>query len=100
MKKMIPLLGFAALALMGCDAKADNQNQAEVGNPGSANMVIVEEGYVVETAPAGGSAAPAQNQNTQQPAAPASATVTDEITAVETPDAVAAEEDITVTPND
>lgn len=99
MKKLIPALSIAVLALMGCDAKADAQNQAAVGNPDSANMIIVEEGYVVETAPAEGSAAPAQNRDTQQPAVPTAATVTDEITAVETPDGAAAEEDITVTPN-
>ena len=46
MKKLITLLSLSALALMGCDAKADSQS-ANVGNPDSSNMLIIQEGYEV-----------------------------------------------------
>lgn len=55
MKKLIALAALSSLALMGCDAQDANAQatqSASVGNPGSANVLIVEEGYeVVAPAP-------------------------------------------------
>ena len=46
MRKIIALAFVAAAAVLGFKAYADSQGQS-VGNPGSSNMLVVEEGYVV-----------------------------------------------------
>lgn len=55
MKKTLALLSVSALALMGCDsqnANAQTQVSSDVGNPDSANILVVEEGYeVISPAP-------------------------------------------------
>ena len=87
MKKIISLLSLSALALMGCDAQAQNQGTA-VGNPDSNNLLIMEQGYeAVATVPATQPPAQAQpaaaqpSDNMQQPAA-----VMESITDTQTPD--------------
>lgn len=52
MIRTIALLGISALALLGCDSKdanAQSQVSADVGNPDSANILVIEEGYEVIT---------------------------------------------------
>lgn len=94
MKKIISLLSLSALALMGCDAQAQNQGTA-VGNPDSNNLLIMEQGYeAVATVPATQPPAQAQPENApQQPAAaqPSDnmqqpAAVMESITDTQTPD--------------
>lgn len=68
MKKLLALAAVSALALMGCDSKDANaqaSQTASVGNPDSANVLIIEEGYEV-VAPASGSVNSASS-NTQSP---------------------------------
>lgn len=71
MKKFFALAALSSLALMGCDAQDANAQatqSASVGNPDSANVLIVEEGYEV-VAPATGSvnyASPAQSADWSQ----------------------------------
>lgn len=61
MKKSLAMVLLGTLALMGCDsrnANAQNPESVNVGNPGSANMVVIEEGYeVVAPVPAVNNAA-------------------------------------------
>lgn len=52
MKKLLALLTVSAFMLIGCDSKnanAQTQVSANVGNPDSANMLIVQEGLAVVT---------------------------------------------------
>lgn len=56
MRKIIALAFVAAAAVLGFKAYADSQGQS-VGNPGSSNMLVVEEGYVVAV-PGGDGATP------------------------------------------
>lgn len=52
MKKTIALLTVSVMALMGCDSKnanAQSQVSADVGNPDSANIMVIQEGYEVIT---------------------------------------------------
>ena len=67
MKKTLALLSVSALALMGCDsqnANAQTQVSSDVGNPDSANILVVEEGYeVISPAPA----APVNQNNDMKP---------------------------------
>ncbi len=68
MKKLLALAAVSALALMGCDSKDANaqaSQTASVGNPDSANVLIIEEGYEV-VAPASGSVNSASS-NAQSP---------------------------------
>lgn len=60
MKKSLATILLGTLALMGCDsrnANAQNPESVNVGNPGSANMLVIEEGYEV--------VAPAVNNSAQ-----------------------------------
>ena len=92
MIKNISVLSLALVALINFEVKAQEQAQAEVGNPGSANMMMVEEGYVVEsTTPQQTSP---QEQNTD------SATIVDQVTGIETPDSLDIEEDEIIMQND
>lgn len=125
MKKTIAMLSLGALALAGCDAgNANAQNSSTaVGNPDSANIMVLEQGYeVVAPAPA---ANPQNDMNANQRAADwmnegnvevapqpdntvennaagnntsdnAPLTVQDEAVGVVTPDAAAFEEEETV----
>ena len=95
MIKNIFTLALATTFLSCFEAAAQNQTQAEIGNPGSANMMMVEEGYVVQTA------APQENSDNQtSPNMPDdSATVMEQITGTETPDSLDIEEDETVIQN-
>ena len=91
MIKNVSILSLALVSLINFAAQA--QEQAQVGNSGSANMMMVEEGYVVEnTTP---QEAPSQEGTNSD-----SATVVDQITGVETPDSLDIEEDETIIPND
>ena len=49
MKKTIAMLSLGALALAGCDAGSANAQSSStaVGNPDSANVMILEQGYEV-----------------------------------------------------
>lgn len=92
MIKNISVLSLALVALINFEVKAQEQAQAEVGNPGSANMMMVEEGYVVEsTTPQQTSP---QEQNTD------SATIVEQVTGIETPDSLDIEEDEIIMQND
>ena len=95
MIKNIFTLALATIFLGCFNAAAQDQTQAEIGNPGSANMMMVEEGYVVQTA------APQENSGNQtSPNMPDdSATVMEQITDTETPDSLDIEEDETVIQN-
>lgn len=97
MKKLITVLSVSAIALMGVEAQAQTMS-ADVGNPDSANMLVIEEGYEV-IAPAMPAnqpnevPAPAQIQpatDTQpaqlQPQAVGGAVVMDSVTTSSTPD--------------
>lgn len=110
MKKIVYLAALSTLVLMGCDAKADSQ-EAVVGNPGSSNTMILEQGYVVETnnpaMPASNMNAPSNNQmqpgaNTppapMQPGTPEGAVIIDSVTETQTPGTVSFEEDEAVMP--
>lgn len=69
MKKTIAMLSLGALALAGCDAGSANaQNSSTaVGNPDSANIMVLEQGYeVVAPMPA---ANPQNDANANQRAA-------------------------------
>ena len=67
MLKEISILAAAVLALSGCDSKnANAQNTGTaVGNPDSANVLIMEEGYEAVVVPAQNGD---QNPSTQAPA--------------------------------
>lgn len=113
MKKIVYLAAFSTLALMGCDAKADSQ-EAVVGNPGSANTMILEQGYIVETnkpvntpaVPAPDMNAPANNQMQpnvtppapMQPGTAEGAAIIDTVTETQTPGTISFEEDEAVMP--
>lgn len=48
MKKILAVLALGGFALMGCDSKdvnAQTTTTTDVGNPDSANVLIIEEGY-------------------------------------------------------
>lgn len=50
MNKSLAVVLLASLAVMGCDSKtanAQNPESVTVGNPGSSNLVVIEEGYEV-----------------------------------------------------
>ena len=49
MKKTIALLSLSTFVFVGCNAGANAQSssQAIVGNPDSANAVMVEQGYII-----------------------------------------------------
>lgn len=50
MKKIFYLLSFTTFFFVGCNAGANAQSEAiSVGNPGSANSVIIERGYIATT---------------------------------------------------
>lgn len=52
MKKTLAVVLFGALAVMGCDSKTANAQNPEsitVGNPGSSNIMMIEEGIMVTT---------------------------------------------------
>ncbi len=92
MIKKISILSLALVSLINFEVKAQEQTQAEVGNPGSANMMMVEEGYIVEnTTP---QEVLSQEQNTD------SATTVDQVTGIETPDSLDIEEDETIIQKD
>ena len=49
MIKNISVLSLALITLISFEVQAQEQAQAEVGNLESSNMMVVEEGYVVES---------------------------------------------------
>ncbi len=50
MKKTIALLSLSTFVFVGCNAGANAQTSSTtVGNPDSANAIIVEQGYIVST---------------------------------------------------
>lgn len=64
MKKLVSLLCLSSLFFVGCNAHAQS-NSVVVGNPGSANTLILEHGYgVIETYPAGTPSSPSVNAPT------------------------------------
>jgi len=84
MKKTLALLSLSTFVFVGCNAGANAQSsaQATVGNPDSANAVIVEQGYIVSN-PAPQNIAP---EAIQQQAPDAGAMVIEQETDTVTPD--------------
>ena len=106
MKKIISLLSLSAIALMGCDAKA--QNGTAVGNPDSDNILVIEQGYEAVTVPvdavnapvAPANAKPAVNtqQPNLQPATDNNAAVLENVTETQTPNSEEIDIDAAVVP--
>lgn len=106
-------LFLSALALAVCagntDALAQNENTV-VGNPGSENIMMIEEGYIVSTpapsavqnpsAPVQAAQPVNQSQPEFQPTSNNGATVLENITETSTPDSVNVEDDTLIVPND
>lgn len=96
MKKTFALLSLSTFVFVGCNAGANAQTstQAVVGNPESANAVIVEQGYIVSN-PQPQNIAPTA---AQQQAPDTGAIVIEQETDTVTPDSETIEIDDAVVP--
>lgn len=103
MKKIVSLLSLSAFMFIGCNAGAQNNPGTNVGNPGSSNTLIIEEGYVVTTQQLPAST---NTENTkqeaptfQQPVQNSGAAIYQDITETTTPDSQNLQEDTLIIPN-
>ncbi len=100
MKKLILLLPIITFAFVSIQTNANAQeNNASVGNPESANMIMMEEDYVVSTTQNQTNNNQANQQQNQENSQNNNASVIEDITETETPDSVSIEDDTTVIPN-
>ncbi len=95
MKKTLASLPLFTIAFLGLNANAQSTTEAVVGNPDSANAVIVEQGYIISN-PAPQNTAPTA---TQQQTPDSGAIVIEQATDTVTPDSETIEIDDTVIPN-
>ena len=100
MKKLtlfLPIITFAFISIQ-TDVSAQ-ENSISVGNPESANMIMMEEDYIVSTTQNQTTNNQANQQQNQENSQNNNASVVEDITETETPDSVSIEDDTTVIPN-